>query len=114
MSKVLIPLFERVVVRVETRTDSIHDKFKGLKAAGFKVPETEENKQIPDEGTVVAVGSSCDPNIIQIGDRVLFGKWAAKALDFQPGLYVCMLEDIIGLIADEEGATALRNRLPNQ
>lgn len=100
MSRKLVPLYARVVVRVETRTEEVRSKFKALAAAGFKVPETAEDAKIPDEGTVVWVGTACDS--LRSGDRVLFGKWAAKALDFAPGHYVMMEEDVIGILADDD------------
>lgn len=100
MSRKLVPLYARVVVRVETRTEEVRSKFKALAAAGFKVPETAEDAKIPDEGTVVWVGTTCDS--LRPGDRVLFGKWAAKTLDFAPGHYVMMEEDVIGILADDD------------
>lgn len=100
MKRKLVPLYARVVVRVESRTEEVRGKYKALAAAGFKVPETAEDAKIPDEGTVVWVGTTCDA--LKEGDRVLFGKWAAKPLEFAPGHYVMMEEDVIGVLADDD------------
>ena len=94
----LKPLFARVVVRADTLQATVTSKYQGLSKMGFKIPETVEEKKVPDEGTVVAVGSTVE--VLKPGDRVLFGKWAAKAVDFEPGLYVMQEEDVIGLIKE--------------
>lgn len=100
MARKLIPLYARVVVRVESRTDEIRSKYKALANAGFKVAENAEDARIPDEGTVIAVGTTVED--VCVGDRVMFGKWAAKPVEFAPGHYVMMEEDIIGLLADDD------------
>lgn len=99
MAKRLIPLFERVVVKVETMQASVQEKYAGLAKVGFQIPKTLEDKMIPDEGTIIAVGEGCDK--VKAGDRVLFGKWAAKEVQFQPGTFVMMEEDVIGVIVDD-------------
>jgi co-chaperonin GroES (HSP10) len=104
MSKKLKPLFARVVVRAETLQASIATKFSGLSKMGFEIPKTVEEKMIPDEGVVIAVGESCE--VMKPGDRVLFGKWAAKPIAFEPGLYVMQEDDIIGIIEDDAKAAA--------
>jgi co-chaperonin GroES (HSP10) len=104
MSKKLKPLFARVVVRAETLQASIATKFSGLSKMGFEIPKTVEEKMIPDEGVVVSVGEACE--VMKAGDRVLFGKWAAKPIAFEPGLYVMQEEDIIGVIEDDAKAVA--------
>lgn len=114
MSRKLIPLYARVVVKVETRTEEVRSKFKALAAAGFQVAPTAEDAKIPDEGTIVFVGTSCDS--LRPGDRVLFGKWAAKPIEFAPGHYVMMEEDVIGVIAesDDEHAALTKRILDSQ
>lgn len=94
----LKPLFARVVVRAETLQSTVATKYAGLSKMGFKVPEAVEDKQIPDEGVVVSVGEACE--VLKAGDKVLFGKWAAKPIAFEPGLFVMQEEDIIGLIEE--------------
>jgi len=98
MRKKLTPLFARVVVRAETLQSTVAAKYQGLARMGFEVPKTVEDKQIPDEGVVVAVGDTCES--MKPGQRVLFGKWAAKPIAFEPGLYVMQEEDIIGIIEE--------------
>lgn len=113
MARKLIPLYARVVVRVETRTDEIRGKYKALAAAGFKVADTAEDARIPDEGTVIAVGTTVDD--LKVGDRIMFGKWAAKPVEFAPGHYVMMEEDVIGLLAeDEESERQILDRLTRE
>jgi co-chaperonin GroES (HSP10) len=104
MSKKLRPLFARVVVRAETLQASIGTKYSALNKMGFEIPKTVEEKMIPDEGVVVSVGEACE--VMKAGDRVLFGKWAAKPIAFEPGLYVMQEEDIIGVIEDDAKAVA--------
>jgi co-chaperonin GroES (HSP10) len=98
MSKKLKPLFARVVVRADTMQSTVTAKYAGLAKMGFQVPQTVEEKQIPDEGVIVSVGETCE--VLKPGDKVLFGKWAAKQLTFEPGLYVMQEEDIIGLLEE--------------
>lgn len=107
----MIPLLDRVIVRVESRTSGIHQKFQALKSAGFTVPETEEEKRVPDEGIVASTGSTV--TLVKPGDRVLFGKWAAKALDFAPGHWVMVEDDLIGILTEDtdEAEQTVRDRL---
>jgi co-chaperonin GroES (HSP10) len=109
-AKRFIPLLDRVVVKVETRTQAVHQKFKALKGAGFEIPQTAEEKSIPDEGTVTSVGPTA--SLLKTGDRVLFGKWAAKALDSAPGHWVMLEDDVIGILApdSDEAEEAIRSR----
>lgn len=104
MSKKLRPLFARVVVRAETLQASIGTKYSALNKMGFEIPKSVEEKMIPDEGVVISVGDACE--VMKAGDRVLFGKWAAKPIAFEPGLYVMQEEDIIGVIEDDAKAVA--------
>jgi co-chaperonin GroES (HSP10) len=98
MSRELKPLFARVVVRATTLQATVASKYQNLSKMGFAIPKTVEEKQVPDEGVVVSIGNTCE--VLQVGDTVLFGKWAAKAIDFEPGLYVMQEEDVIGIIKE--------------
>lgn len=98
MSRKLKPLFARVVVRVDTMQSAVTAKYSGLAKIGFQVPKTVEEKQVPDEGIVVSVGGTCEA--LKTGDRILFGKWAAKQLSFEPDLYVMQEDDVIGIIEE--------------
>jgi len=102
MAKRLTPLFARITVQVDTAQQTITQKYAALRKVGFSVPAIVEQKQIPDEGTIVGVGADCA--IVKLGDRVLFGKWAAKEIGFAPGHFVMMEEDVIGLITGSDDA----------
>jgi chaperonin GroES len=71
------PLQDRVVVR---RVDPEHKT-----AGGIFIPDTAQEK--PMEGTVVAVGPGArleggkvHPLDVEVGDRVLFGKWSGTEI----------------------------------
>ena len=106
MARILNPLFDRVVVQVATLQTAVAAKHPGLAKAGFQIPQTLEDKQIPDEGIVVAVGKSCEA--VEVGQRVLFGKWAAKEIQFQTGCFVMVEADLIGVIEEVPDETAAR------
>lgn len=98
MARILNPLFDRVVVQVDTVRAAIAEKYTGLAKIDFQVTKGIEDQQIPDEGVIVAVGASCEA--VEVGQRVLFGKWAAKEIAFQAGCYVMVEADLIGIITE--------------
>jgi len=90
------PLHDRVVVRridAEERT-----------AGGIIIPDTAKEK--PQQGEVVAVGpGSRDgsgkliPIDVNVGDRVLFGKWSGSEVKIDGTEYLIMKEnDILGVL----------------
>ncbi len=94
------PLHDRVVVkRVEEET-----KTKG----GLIIPDTAKEK--PMQGEVLAVGPGArsdkgelTPLGVQVGDRVLFGKWSGTEVKLDGDELLIMKEsDIMGVL--DEGA----------
>jgi chaperonin GroES len=92
------PLHDRVVVK---RIDA-EDKTAG----GIIIPDTAKEK--PSQGEVVAVGSGgrdesgkLIPIDIQVGDRVLFGKWSGSEVKIDGQELLIMKEsDIMGVLTD--------------
>ena len=91
MSEVKIkPLADRVLVlpmEAEEKTSS-----------GIFIPDTAKEK--PQRGEVVAVGPGKDGNLmtVQVGDIVLYGKYAGQELNFEGHEYLIMREDDILVI----------------
>ena len=97
------PLHDRVLVRrVEAEEKT---------AGGIIIPDTAKEK--PQEGEVIAVGSGTrdetgklNPLDVQVGDRILFGKWSGTEVRLNGEDLLIMKEsDILGII---EGAAAVR------
>ena len=81
------PINDRVVVKpapAEERT-------KG----GIIIPDTAKEK--PQRGEVVSVGPGKDGNLmtVQVGDIVLYGKYAGQELNHEGNDYLIMREDDI-------------------
>ncbi|MEH2613496.1 co-chaperone GroES [Bradyrhizobium sp. AZCC 1693] len=96
------PLHDRVVVkRVEAEEKT---------AGGIIIPDTAKEK--PQQGEVVAVGPGgrdeagrLVPIDLQVGDRVLFGKWSGTEVKIDGTEYLIMKEnDIMGVLV-ESGAS---------
>ena len=96
------PLHDRVVVkRVEAEERT---------AGGIIIPDTAKEK--PQQGEVVAVGpggrdeaGKLVPIDLQVGDRVLFGKWSGTEVKIDGTEYLIMKEnDIMGVLV-ESGAS---------
>ena len=91
MSISLKPLADRVLVEpaaAETTTSS-----------GIIIPDTAKEK--PQRGTVVAVGPGTkeNPITLQVGDTVLYGKYAGTELNHEGVDYLIMKEsDILAII----------------
>ena len=90
------PLHDRVVVkRIEAEEKT---------AGGIIIPDTAREK--PQQGEVVAVGpggrdeaGKLVPIDLQIGDRVLFGKWSGTEVKIDGTEYLIMKEnDIMGVL----------------
>ena len=90
------PLHDRVVVK---RIDS-EERTKG----GIIIPDTAKEK--PQEGEIVAAGPGARdengklvPLDLQVGDRVLFGKWSGTEVKIDGEELLIMKEsDIMGVI----------------
>jgi chaperonin GroES len=96
------PLHDRVVVkRIEAEEKT---------AGGIIIPDTAKEK--PQQGEVVAVGAGgrdeagkLVPIDLQVGDRVLFGKWSGTEVKIDGTEYLIMKEnDIMGVLV-ESGAS---------
>ena len=95
------PLHDRVVVK---RIDA-EEKSSG----GIIIPDTAKEK--PSQGEVIAVGpggrdeaGKLVPLDVQVGNRVLFGKWSGTEVKIDGVEYLIMKEsDIMGIL--EESAS---------
>jgi chaperonin GroES len=89
----LKPINDRVVVRpasAEEKTQS-----------GIIIPDTAKEK--PQRGEVIAVGPGKEGNLmtVQVGDVVLYGKYAGQELNYQGVDYLIMREDDILVVLDK-------------
>ncbi|HEY3910770.1 MAG TPA: co-chaperone GroES [Stellaceae bacterium] len=92
------PLQDRVVVR---RVDPEQKT-----AGGIFIPNTAQEK--PMEGTVVAVGPGTrsedgriQPLDVQVGDRVLFGKWSGTEIKIDAEELIIVKEsDLMGVVVE--------------
>ena len=84
------PINDRVVVKPAPA----EEKTKG----GIIIPDTAKEK--PQKGEVVAVGPGKDGNLmtVQVGDVVLYGKYAGQELNYDNDDYLIMREDDILVI----------------
>jgi len=94
------PLHDRVVVkRIDAEEKS---------AGGIIIPDTAKEK--PSQGEVIAVGpggrdesGKLTPIDIQVGDRVLFGKWSGTEVKIDGQELLIMKEsDVMGVITDTQ------------
>jgi chaperonin GroES len=94
------PLHDRVVVkRIEAEEKS---------TGGIIIPDTAKEK--PQQGEVIAVGpggrdesGKLLPLDVQVGDRVLFGKWSGTEVKLDGVEYLIMKEtDIMGVLTGVE------------
>ena len=92
------PLHDRVVVkRIEAEEKT---------AGGIIIPDTAKEK--PQQGEVIAVGpggrdeaGKLVPIDLQVGDRVLFGKWSGTEVKIDGTEYLIMKEnDIMGVLVE--------------
>ena len=90
------PLHDRVLVRRVEQDERT--------AGGIIIPDTAKEK--PMEGEVLSVGSGhkseggkVTPLDVQVGDRVLFGKWSGTEVKIDGEELIIMKEsDILGII----------------
>lgn len=85
----LIPRFERILVKPVDAKESTRN--------GLVIPETQRDK--PQEGVVVAFADGADVFAdINVGSRVLFGKYAGSEIALDGELHVIMkAEEILGV-----------------
>jgi chaperonin GroES len=94
------PLHDRVVVcRIDAEAKT---------AGGIIIPDTAKEK--PQQGEVIAVGpggrdetGKVVPIDVQVGDRILFGKWSGTEVKIDGVEYLIMKEsDVMGVLVDEK------------
>ena len=97
------PLYDRIVVkRVETQEQKIGELF---------IPDSAKEK--PQEGEVVAVGKGkrledgkVVPLDVQVGDRILFGKYSGSDIKLDNEEYLIMREEeVLGILDAQPKAT---------
>lgn len=92
MRKKIKPLADRVLIKVseaETKT-----------ASGIIIPDNAQEK--PQKGTVIAVGKGTkeNPMSVNVGDTVLYGKYAGTELKHDGEEFIIMKEsDIFAIIS---------------
>lgn len=92
MKKKIKPLADRVLIKVseaETKT-----------ASGIIIPDNAQEK--PQKGTVIAVGKGTkeNPMSVNVGDTVLYGKYAGTELKHDGEEFIIMKEsDIFAIIS---------------
>lgn len=81
------PINDRVVVKPAPAEE--------MTKGGIIIPDTAKEK--PQRGEVIAVGPGKDGNLmtVQVGDVVLYGKYAGQELNYQGEDYLIMREDDI-------------------
>lgn len=97
-AKKIRPLSDRIVVQpreVETKT-----------AGGIVIPDSAD-KDKPIQGTVIAIGTGkyvdgkVVPLQLNIGDKILFGKYAGTAVKLEDKEYLVMREeDVMGVLEE--------------
>ena len=94
------PLHDRVVIaRIDAEAKT---------AGGIIIPDTAQEK--PQQGNVFAVGpggrdesGKLIPIDVQVGDRILFGKWSGTEVKIDGVEYLIMKEsDIMGVLVEAE------------
>jgi chaperonin GroES len=97
------PLYDRVVVKRIEQTEQMH--------GGLYIPDSAKEK--PQEGEVVAVGKGKrleDGKVIsldvQVGDRILFGKYSGSEIKLDGEEFLIMREDEVLGILDAQPKTA--------
>ena len=90
------PLYDRVVVKRIEQQETMQ--------GGLYIPDTAKEK--PQEGEVVAVGKGkrledgkVVPLDVQVGDRILFGKYSGSDIKLDDDEYLIMREDeVLGIL----------------
>lgn len=99
------PLYDRILVK---RTEEEEATYKGL-----IIPDSAKEK--PQEGEVIAVGHGKRLDSgelvaldVQVGDRILFGKYSGSETKLDGTEYIIMREDdVLGVLSS--GAQAAKN-----
>src|SRR5690348_8830316 len=96
------PLYDRLVVKRVEDKEQMH--------GGLYIPDTAKEK--PQEGEVVSVGKGkrmedgkLVPLDVQVGDRILFGKYSGSDIKLDGEEYLIMREDEVLGILDKKPVT---------
>jgi len=98
------PLYDRIVVkRIEAQDEKT--------AGGLIIPDSAKEK--PQEGEVVATGKGkrledgkLVPLDVQVGDRILFGKYSGSEIKLDGNEFLIMREDEVLGVLNGAGKTA--------
>jgi chaperonin GroES len=97
------PLHDRVVVKRIEQSEAVQ--------GGLYIPDSAKEK--PQEGEVVAVGKGkrledgkVVPLDVQVGDRILFGKYSGSEIRLSGDDYLIMREDEVFGIMDAQSKVA--------
>src|ERR1700752_4185849 len=97
------PLYDRIVVKRVEKQEEIH--------GGLYIPNSAKEK--PQEGEVVAVGKGkrledgkVIPLDVQVGDRILFGKYSGSDIKLESEELLIMREDEVLGILDAQPVAA--------
>ncbi len=85
------PLADRVVVKAAAAEEKT--------SSGIIIPDTAKEK--PSRGTIVAIGNGKkdEPLTVQVGDQVLYGKYAGTEIKIEGEDYLIMREsDIFAIV----------------
>jgi chaperonin GroES len=91
------PLYDRIVVKRIEEQETVR--------GGIIIPDSAKEK--PQEGEVIAVGKgkrnekdgSLTPLDVQVGDRILFGKYSGSDIKLDGDEYMIMREDeVLGVL----------------
>lgn len=86
----LQPLFARVIVRAE----AINTRLK----TNLIIPDPVKDRHAPEQGEVIAIGPTAEG--LEVGNKVLWGKYAAKPVPWSDELWIMNDEDILGVIRE--------------
>jgi chaperonin GroES len=97
------PLYDRIVVKRIEETERMQ--------GGLYIPDSAKEK--PQEGMVVAVGKGkrledgkLTPLDVQVGDRILFGKYSGSDIKLDGDEFMIMREDEVLGILDSQPVAA--------
>ena len=97
------PLYDRIVVRRLEQKEQMH--------GGLYIPDSAKEK--PQEGEVAAVGKgkrlengNLVPLDVQVGDRILFGKYSGSDIKLDGDELLIMREDEVLGILDAQAKSA--------
>jgi len=99
MSTTFQPLGDRILIKVEEKTEEV-------RSSGIIIPDNAKDK--PQEGLVVAIGkgrmgknNQLLPMDVSVGDKILFGKYSGTEIKLDGQQYLLMhQEDVLGVIGE--------------